>query len=69
VGLGVQNTPPHETLAATSSRPNPETLAMREVLAHPRVAFHPYTCGLCGGAAAVVVAALSSYGGVRSLLG
>jgi hypothetical protein len=35
-----------KTLAATSSRPNPETLVACEVLAHPRVIFHPYTCGL-----------------------
>jgi hypothetical protein len=44
--------PPHETLAAASSRPNPEALAMRVVLAHPHTAFHPYMCGLRGCAAA-----------------
>jgi hypothetical protein len=51
---------PHETLAATSSLPNPETLAMHEVLAHPHTTFHPCTCGLCGGAA-VVDSALIGY--------
>jgi hypothetical protein len=44
------------TLATTSSRPNPKTLAAREVLAHPRAMFHPCMCGLCGGAAAVAAA-------------
>jgi hypothetical protein len=44
-------TPPCKTLAA-ASRPNPEALAARMVLAHPRMMFHPYTCGLRGGAAA-----------------
>jgi hypothetical protein len=34
------------TLAATSSRSDPETLAVCEVLAHPRAAFHSRTCGL-----------------------
>jgi hypothetical protein len=38
--------PPHEILAATSSRPNSEALAAR-------VAFHPYACGLHRGTAAV----------------
>jgi hypothetical protein len=42
-------------LAATASRPNPEALAARVVLAHPHAAFHPCMCGLCGGAAMVVV--------------
>jgi hypothetical protein len=49
-------TPPCETLATTSSRSNSETLAVHLVLAHPRAVFHPYTCGLPGGAAAVKVA-------------
>jgi hypothetical protein len=40
--------PPHETLAATSYRPNSE--------AHPRATFHPCTCGLRRGATMVVVA-------------
>jgi hypothetical protein len=48
--------PPHETLAATSSRPNSEALAVRVVLAHPRSTFHPCTCGLRRGATMVVVA-------------
>jgi hypothetical protein len=44
-----------KTLAATSSsRPNPEALAAREVLAHPHLAFHPCTCGLCGGAVVLI---------------
>jgi hypothetical protein len=41
---------------ATSSQPNPEALATCEVLAHPRVAFHPYTYRLRGGIATIVVA-------------
>jgi hypothetical protein len=56
------------TLAATSSRPNPEIQVVREVLAHPCAVFHPCTCGLRGGTA-MVAAALISYSGVRSLLG
>jgi hypothetical protein len=55
-----------KTLAATSCRPNPETPATCEVLAHPRAAFHPYTCGLRG-VAATVAAALISYDDVRLL--
>jgi hypothetical protein len=55
-----------KTLAATSCRPNPETPAAREVLAHPRATFHPYTCGLRG-VAAMVAAALISYDDVRLL--
>jgi hypothetical protein len=43
------------TLATTPSQSNPETLTAREVLAHPHVVFHPYTCGLCGGIAVVAV--------------
>jgi hypothetical protein len=49
-----------KTLPATSSsRPNSKTLAMRVVLAHTSVTFYPYTCGLCGGAATVVVVMIS----------
>jgi hypothetical protein len=48
--------PPRETLATTSSRPNSEAPAARMMLAHPRTTFHPCTCGLCGGAAAVAAA-------------
>jgi hypothetical protein len=61
-------TPPRETLATTSSQPNPETLAAREVLAHPRAAFHPYMCGLHGGATAVA-AALIGYDDVEVAVG
>jgi hypothetical protein len=69
--LGARHIPTrhHATiLAATSSRPKPETLATREVLAHLRVTFHPCLCGLRGGVAAVA-AVLIRYGGKRSLLG
>jgi hypothetical protein len=45
--------PPCETLATTTSLPNSEALAACMVPAHPHTAFHPCTCGLCGGAAAV----------------
>jgi hypothetical protein len=45
---------PTETLAVVASRPNSEALAARVVLAHPCVAFHPYTCGLRGDAAALI---------------
>jgi hypothetical protein len=44
------------TLAVASSWPNPETLSMCEVLAHPCAVFHPCTCGLRGGATAVAAA-------------
>jgi hypothetical protein len=47
------DTPPRETLAVTSSRPNSKALATRMVLAHPHVAFHPCMCGLRGGTVAV----------------
>jgi hypothetical protein len=47
-------TPSRETLAATSCRPNSEVLAVRVVLAHPHVSFHPCTCGFCRGAAALI---------------
>jgi hypothetical protein len=46
--------PPRETLAAASSQPNSEALLARVVLAHPRAAFHPYTCGLYRGVAVAV---------------
>jgi hypothetical protein len=52
--------PPRETLAATASRSNPEVLAARVVLAHPRAAFHPCMCGLRGGTT-TVAAALIGY--------
>jgi hypothetical protein len=48
------------TLAATSSLSDPEILPAREVLAHPRVVFHPYTCRLRG-RVAVVAALLIEY--------
>jgi hypothetical protein len=44
-----------KTLDTTSSQPNPEILAVREVLAHPHAVFYPYTCGLRRGAAAVLI--------------
>jgi hypothetical protein len=56
--------PPHKTLAAISSRPNFKTLATHVMLAHPHVAFHPCTCGLHRGAAAVA-AALIGYDHVK----
>jgi hypothetical protein len=50
-------TPPRETLAATvASRLISKALAACVVLAHPHAVFHPYTCGLCGSAAAVATA-------------
>jgi hypothetical protein len=56
-------TPTHhqvKTLAATSSsQPNTKTLAAREVLTHPCVVFHPYTCELHGGAVAVATVLIS----------
>jgi hypothetical protein len=49
-----------KTLATTSSSwLNPEALAACEVLAHPRVAFHPCTCGLYGGAGVVAATLIS----------
>jgi hypothetical protein len=45
---------PCETLATTSSQPNSKSLVARVVLAQPRVTFHPCTCGLCRGAAALI---------------
>jgi hypothetical protein len=53
-----------ETLAITSSQPNSEDLAVCVVLVHPRVAFHPCTCGLHRGAA-TVVATLINYNDVK----
>jgi hypothetical protein len=52
-----------KTLAVTSSRPNPKTLVAREVLEHPRMVFHPYTCELYGGAATTLI----GYNDVRLL--
>jgi hypothetical protein len=48
-----------KTLAVTSSRPDAKTLAMCDVLAHPRAAFHSFTCGLRGGADAFVAALIN----------
>jgi hypothetical protein len=45
-----------KTLATTSSRPDPETLATCEVLAHPRMMFYPCMCGLRRAAAAIAAA-------------
>jgi hypothetical protein len=58
------NTPPRETLAATSSRSNCKVLATHVVLAHPRAVFHLRTCGLRRGDA-VVATALISYDDVK----
>jgi hypothetical protein len=41
------------TLATTSSWPDSKTLVAYEVLAHPRVAFHPCMCRLCEDATTV----------------
>jgi hypothetical protein len=63
VGQGATETPTcHHvtTLTNTASWPNPKNIAACEVLAHPRAAFHPCTCGLRDGAT-VVAAALISY--------
>jgi hypothetical protein len=54
------------TLAATSSQPNPKTLALCELQAHLCAMFQPYICELRGDAVAVA-AVLIGYGGVRSL--
>jgi hypothetical protein len=59
---------PRETLATASSRLNSEALDMRVVLAHPRAMFHPYTCGLCSGTAAVA-ATLIGYDDVEVATG
>jgi hypothetical protein len=62
-------THPHvKTLATTSSLSNLETLDACEVLAYPRAVFHPYTCGLRRGAAAVA-AVLIDYDDVGLLSG
>jgi hypothetical protein len=61
-------TSPRETLAVASSRPNSESLAARVVLAHPRVTFHPCTCGFCRGAA-TVAAALIGYDDMEVVAG
>jgi hypothetical protein len=58
-GASTSYTPPHETMAAASSRPNYEALATRVVLAHPCAAFYPCRCGLRGGAAAVAATLIS----------
>jgi hypothetical protein len=50
--------------AASSSQPNSETLTTREMLAHPRAAFHPCMCALRGGAV-VVATALIDYDDVE----
>jgi hypothetical protein len=55
---------PHETLAVASSRLNSESLAVCVVLTHPRVAFHPCTCGLRKGAVEVA-ATLIRYDDVK----
>jgi hypothetical protein len=47
-------TPPRETLAIASSQPNSKALAAGVVLAHPCVAFDPYTCELRIGAAVLI---------------
>jgi hypothetical protein len=44
---------PCETLAAASSRMNSKALAAHVMPAHPHTVFHPCTCGLHRGAAAV----------------
>jgi hypothetical protein len=57
VGLGATYLPTQhhvQTLATTSSWPNPETIAAHEVLAHPHAMFYPCTYGLRGGAAALI---------------
>jgi hypothetical protein len=48
------DTPPCETLTATSSRPNSKALAVHVMLAHPRTVFHLRTCGLHRDAAALI---------------
>jgi hypothetical protein len=51
---GVIQMPPHKTLAAAASRLNSEAPAAHVVLTHPRAAFHPCTCGLDRGVAALI---------------
>jgi hypothetical protein len=48
------------TLAATSTRPDPKTLATCEVLAYPCAAFYPCMCGLCGGTTMVAAPLIGS---------
>jgi hypothetical protein len=48
------HTPPHKTLAAAASQLNSEAPTAHVVLAHPRTAFHPCTCGLNRGVAALI---------------
>jgi hypothetical protein len=55
-----------KTLAATYSRPDPETLVAHMVLAHPRMALHPCMYRLHEGAAAVATV-LIGYNNVRLL--
>jgi hypothetical protein len=55
-GVGANTRHHVKTLVATSSPPNLEILAVREVLAHPRAVFYPCTCGLRGDVAAVAIA-------------
>jgi hypothetical protein len=62
------NTPPHKTLATTSSRPNSEAPDMCVVLAHPCAVFHLRACGLRRGVAAVA-AALIGYDDVEVAAG
>jgi hypothetical protein len=59
--------PPRETLPTASSRSNSEALATRVVLAHPHMTFHPCTCGLCRGAAAIAVV-LINYDDVEEMI-
>jgi hypothetical protein len=56
------------TLAVTSSRPNLEILAAREVLAHPGMTFHHCTCGLHADAA-TIAAALIGYDNMKVTIG
>jgi hypothetical protein len=60
----MSHTPPRETLAAASSRPNPEALATRVVLAHPYAMFHSCMCGF-NRDVVVVAAALIGYDDIK----
>jgi hypothetical protein len=56
-GLGATYSPTHrhvKTLTATSSRSDPKALVACEVLAYPCATFHLCTCGLRGGATALI---------------
>jgi hypothetical protein len=64
----VEYTPPRETLPTAASRANSEGLATHLVLIYSRMTFHPCTCGLREGAAAVA-AALISYDDVEVAVG